>query len=920
MGSGKTSIVNHIALIYEQMGWQVYPIDEAREIKQCVNLRDNMQMIFIFNDPIGKQSLDEIAYYYWNRLEDFLKMCFDSEKLSIKLLTTCRRCVIRDKRVQCILNKPNSVIDVDDEHTRMTEEEKQEILSNYTGDHFSKEEMQSVLAYDTAFPLLCRLYGEKHNFHAKGVEFFKFPEESVIKEIEYYMRLDKMKFLALVMLVVCSNNFRISFFADSTRYIHTFENACDMCCMSREIPRGLLLETFESLEGSFVKRVRNKYHFIHDFVMDSTTLLLGKAHPKEILLYCHSAFIRKKIRILEKPSDFEKPDHIIYLEKRHINYLVDRFLLELTGKNVMDVVLSPSLRNEEVIHCFISKLETYSSDALFGKLLLTQLDMSKLMEYDDSNNECFTKLDIIATAGFTSSFLLLLLYNHDKICSYILGRMSSFSEATDHLVSQSIFPIVCANGNMTLVQQILSIIGNDVVHQTWGKNMKICSIHIASVFNNIGILLFLLDQMHVNVNVKSERGFTALFLAASSKHVDEAAVQAGETLNSVSVLLERGADVNTESFSGATAVYMAAQNGHCNILRILVRNGANLNSTRLKGGDSPLHTATQSGYADVMEMLLDNDSDVDMRTVSGATPLFIAAQECDSKIVELLLRYSANVNICRNDGVSPLAVAASKGKSEVAKLLLYKKADVDVCSRSGISPLFIAAQEGYSDIVALLLNCGAHINSKTENGVTPLFAACMKGNYKSVEELLKKHANVNLCEKTGTFPLFVACEKGFSDIVDLLIKKNARVNLCESVNNRSPLFIASARGHYPVIEKLLKAKADVNKCNNDGESPLFKAATTGDPQIVKCLLENHANINLQNSDGMPPLHIAAHFGYKGIVQLLLKHGANPKIIALNGKNAYDIARTQMHFDIAEIVASGIQTLKHDRKKRDCEIL
>lgn len=53
----------------------------------------------------------------------------------------------------------------------------------------------------------------------------------------------------------------------------------------------------------------------------------------------------KKTHILKKPSDLGK--HIEF-DKRHI------------VENVMDVVLSPSLRNEEVIQCFISKLETFS--------------------------------------------------------------------------------------------------------------------------------------------------------------------------------------------------------------------------------------------------------------------------------------------------------------------------------------------------------------------------------------------------------------------------------------------------------------------------------------------------------------------------------------------------------------------------------
>jgi ankyrin repeat protein len=51
--------------------------------------------------------------------------------------------------------------------------------------------------------------------------------------------------------------------------------------------------------------------------------------------------------------------------------------------------------------------------------------------------------------------------------------------------------------------------------------------------------------------------------------------------------------------TGATPLYIASQNGHSDIVNILIRNGADINLARNTGA-TPLYIASQNGHSDVV--------------------------------------------------------------------------------------------------------------------------------------------------------------------------------------------------------------------------------------------------------------------------------------------------------------------------------
>lgn len=86
-GSGKSAIIQHIALSYRGQGWTVKPIYEISEItKACCSLdKFHNKTLFVLNDPIGNDIFDEIAYKSWKIQEERIK-CFLKKDKNISIL------------------------------------------------------------------------------------------------------------------------------------------------------------------------------------------------------------------------------------------------------------------------------------------------------------------------------------------------------------------------------------------------------------------------------------------------------------------------------------------------------------------------------------------------------------------------------------------------------------------------------------------------------------------------------------------------------------------------------------------------------------------------------------------------------------------------------------------------------------------
>jgi len=379
--------------------------------------------------------------------------------------------------------------------------------------------------------------------------------------------------------------------------------------------------------------------------------------------------------------------------------------------------------------------------------------------------------------------------------------------------------------------------------------------------------------------------------------------------DSVSLLIERGADVNGGEASSSPLVCALKNyvgNPFIPGVKKLLKNGADPNrESRVPGEDrelSPLELVTEFG--------------------EGAGRRYRAC------VINLLLDYGAHVS-----RRYPLSAAMGAGNVDTLHRLIQEGADVTYGD-----PLCDAVAMGDIDAVNLLIKEGADLNSAPRDAFTPLLEAvwrCQDDNdLNLVRCIITKGADVDLAadyQQEGSLtPLLAALgwrppewSKINVELVGVLIDAGADLNRSgvwlelgpefESdvkIDKGTPLVAAIANSHddkhaVNLGKYLLDKGADPNVVGIDTQghktSPLVIAAHRHLTETVRCLIGKGALVNSCPGKDGTPLMAATHItNWKELltsrstistIRVLLDNGADPRIKNDKGKTALDMART-----------------------------
>lgn len=285
-----------------------------------------------------------------------------------------------------------------------------------------------------------------------------------------------------------------------------------------------------------------------------------------------------------------------------------------------------------------------------------------------------------------------------------------------------------------------------------------------------------------------------------------------------------------KSFGGAKFVE------HC------FKNGVNLIDEETKV--SLLHIAASEGWVEVVDRLITNGADVNLRAKYGETPLHVAVDDGQIDVVRYLITKDANVDnvVSFEPGFrhsSPLVVAVDKGLFEMAETLLSVKPNLnsqfDLAWSNSEKPsghkfryslLGIAIQRGDIKMIDLLISSGADVNNIGEEDgyqLTPLeltikgvLSAINKEDYekqmKIMEMLILAGSDVNKQSiKAGVMvaPLYLAVIDNNLDLAEMLIKAHADVNQMININGNtySLLQIANTYKFSEMVQLLINSGA-----------------------------------------------------------------------------------------------------------------
>ncbi|XP_056000947.1 serine/threonine-protein phosphatase 6 regulatory ankyrin repeat subunit A-like isoform X2 [Ostrea edulis] len=442
------------------------------------------------------------------------------------------------------------------------------------------------------------------------------------------------------------------------------------------------------------------------------------------------------------------------------------------------------------------------------------------------------------------------------------------------------------------------------VHLTDDENNL--PLHLASKNGHIEVVKELL-QYCVDIDRCNVKGLTPRMLAAEQEDLlnlfDAQAVTTTEglkeniatlislakrgMLTSIDPFVQKNELVDTVDSTKRSLLYFACENGHIDVVRLLISFGANINACD-SSGKSPLSVAAENRFHSIVEALISAGADTNTSDYSGRTCLHYAAKSGSFETVDLLLKHRDTVYKPDIEGVTPLHLGVKHGSIKIAQCFLVYGIDVNECDLQNTSPLFVAIAKAQSEIADFLIRHGADVNLSDEFGRSPLHIAAEIGSIRSLEILLNNDANVNQTDKLKKTPLFKAVEKG-KNVVLTLINHGADVNLCDS-RGRSPLHTALENGHLFAMRTLLHQNASVNIADEEGLAPLHLSSTIGSAEGVELLLTTRATVNAVDGHGRSPLHLSTS---SVITKRLLQCGAH-----VNTKDKY--GKSPLHYGVEHL--------------------
>lgn len=357
-----------------------------------------------------------------------------------------------------------------------------------------------------------------------------------------------------------------------------------------------------------------------------------------------------------------------------------------------------------------------------------------------------------------------------------------------------------------------------------------------------------------------------------------------DALDTVKLLLEKGADANVENGAGRTAFHLWLLVGDITV------DGAR---TFLEHRANPRLHCSQAHY-NALQYFANNN------------------RGKDPQILDLLLDHGADLNAPPEDiwKLSPLHVLLMR--RDVPRPLLQafveRGADTNWENRASARPLQMVCSYGHlEDLRILLQSKVVEIDDPDIHGTTAVHEAAFYGHVKCATALLEHNADPDVPDKLQRTALHTTARKGLTETVRVLLQYTKRPNHLDK-EGWTPLFCACLSNDEPtallILDALIERNiplAEINKPTRTGRTVLRQAADHGFTQVLTKLIHlatspnSHASLALNTPDTKKhhtPLHRAAKNGHATTVLALLSAGASPSPLDTHHKTPLTLAHTQ----------------------------
>ncbi|XP_046550762.1 ankyrin repeat domain-containing protein 50-like [Haliotis rubra] len=407
------------------------------------------------------------------------------------------------------------------------------------------------------------------------------------------------------------------------------------------------------------------------------------------------------------------------------------------------------------------------------------------------------------------------------------------------------------------------------------------------------------------------------------------------------VLSQTMLDINGGVQCGRTAMMLAAENGHKDVVELLVDTGADVSLVD-ETGDNILHCACRGGDVEVVQYILSqNMVDINSLGHEKKTPVMLAGQYGHKEVVEVLVKHGANLSLRDKVGDNILHLACFKGHVDVVKYIIsLHRVYIDSRGFERKTPVMKAGEGGHKEVVEFLVNHGADLALRDSDTNIILHLISYWGGSVDVGKYVLSQHKVNINQRgwRNRPPVLVAGENGYKDLVELFVKHGAKLSLkdrrkmnilhcasdkghlavvmyivslhsvdidSEGFENKTPMMFAGQSGHKDVVEFLVNHGADLAHRDSDTNIILHLISYWGGSvDVGKYVLSQHkVNINQRGWRNRPPVLVAGENGYKDLVELFVKHGAKLSLKDSHKMNILHCASDKGHLAVVMYIVS-----------------
>ncbi|XP_017053385.1 E3 ubiquitin-protein ligase mind-bomb [Drosophila ficusphila] len=255
-------------------------------------------------------------------------------------------------------------------------------------------------------------------------------------------------------------------------------------------------------------------------------------------------------------------------------------------------------------------------------------------------------------------------------------------------------------------------------------------------------------------------------------------------------------------------------------------SGPDVNVNGVFAGHTALQAASQNGHIEVIQVLLRHAVDVEIEDKDGDRAVHHAAFGDEAAVIEILAKAGADLNARNKRRQTSLHIAVNKGHLNVVKTLLTLGCHPSLQDSEGDTPLHDAISKEHDEMLSLLLDFGADITLNNNNGFNALHHAALKGNPSAMKILLTKTNRPWIVEEKkddGYTALHLAALNNHVEIAELLVHMGKANMDRQNVNLQTALHLAVERQHVQIVKLLVQDGADLNIPDKDGDTPLHEA-------------------------------------------------------------------------------------------------